>query len=370
MKTQFYFTKSILTLLTFFSICFVSSLTLVSCSKDDDAPLVPIAINTSGVYVAGHEFNGVEIVAKLWKNGVATNLSDGTKTAYTTSVFVTDTDVYVTGYQINANNKWVAKLWKNGVATNLTDGTKNALANAVYVYGNDVYVAGEEDNATVRVAKVWKNGIATSLTDGTKTASANAITVANGDVYVTGYEDDGVKNVAKNWKNGVQTGAVLGNNTGGSRAKGIAVFGSIIYSVGYQNNGSRNLAQIWTIGSVELLNYYGADNSNNAVANGVCINNSILFTAGSENFPGGTTVAKYWANGINANGTLNGNRSQNALSALESEANSIYVTSKDVYVAGWERSNPVTTNAMLWKNGVATKLSTGRSNASCVFVKN
>ena len=91
MKTQFYFTKSILTLLTFFSICFVSSLTLVSCSKDDDAPLVPIAINTSGVYVAGHEFNGVEIVAKLWKNGVATNLSDGTKTAYTTSVFVTDT---------------------------------------------------------------------------------------------------------------------------------------------------------------------------------------------------------------------------------------------------------------------------------------
>ena len=145
----------------------------------------------------------------------------------------------------------------------------------MYVYGNDVYVAGDEDNATVRVAKVWKNGIATSLTDGTKTASANAITVANGDVYVTGYEDDGVKNVAKNWKNGVQTGAVLGNNTGGSRAKGIAVFGSIIYSVGYQNNGSRNLAQIWTIGSVELLNYYGANNSNNAVANGVCINNSI-----------------------------------------------------------------------------------------------
>lgn len=71
-------------------------------------------------------------------------------------------------------------------------------------------------------------------------------------------------------------GVVLGNNTGGSRAKGIAVFGSIIYSVGYQNNGSRNLAQIWTIGSVELLNYYGANNSNNAVANGVCINNSIL----------------------------------------------------------------------------------------------
>lgn len=57
---------------------------------------------------------------------------------------------------------------ENGVATNLSDGTKNALANAVYVYGNDVYVAGDEDNATVRVAKVWKNGIATSLTDGTK----------------------------------------------------------------------------------------------------------------------------------------------------------------------------------------------------------
>lgn len=373
MKTHFYCIKSILAkgILALLSICFVSSLTLVSCSKDnDDAPLVPIAINTAGVYVAGYEFNGFVYVAKLWKDGVATNLSDGTKDAYTTSVFVTNTDVYVAGYEANVNNKWVAKLWKNGVATNLTDGTKNAFANAVYVSGNDVYVAGKEDNGTVYVAKMWKNGVATNLTDGTKTASANAITVANnGDVYVTGYEDDGVKNVAKNWKNGVQT-AVLGNNTGGSRANGIASFGSIIYSVGYQDNGSRNLAQLWTIGSVTLLNSYGANNSNNAVANSVCINNSYLLIAGSENLPGGTTVAKYWANGINANGTLNGNYSQNALSTLESEAKSIYVTSNDdLYVAGWERSNPVTSNAMLWKNGVATKLSTERSNASCVFVK-
>jgi hypothetical protein len=374
MKTHFYYIKSILAkgILAFFSICLVSSLTLVSCSKDnDDALLVPIAINTAGVYVAGSESNGSVNVAKLWKDGVATNLSNGTNPAHAISVFVTNTDVYVAGYESNASGRWVAKLWKNGVATNLTDGTHNALANAVYVSGSDVYVAGEEENAMVRVAKVWKNGVATSLTDGTKTASANAITVSNGNVYVTGYEDDGVKNVAKNWKNGVQTGAVLGNNTGGSRAKGIAVFGSIIYSVGYQDNGSRNLAQLWTIGSVELLNYYGANNSNNAVANSACINNSNIFIAGSENLPGATTVAKYWVNGINANGTLNGNRSQNALSTLNSEANSIYVTSNDdVFVAGWEHKNGVYF-ATLWKNGIATTLSTSNSGsiANCVFVK-
>lgn len=345
---------------------------LFSCSKDnDDAPLVPIAINTAGVYVAGSETGSVERVAKVWKDGVATNLSDGTRAAVAVSVFVTDTDVYVAGYESNSTGRWIAKVWKNGVAINLTDGTHNALANAVYVSGSDVYIAGKEDNGIVYVAKMWKNGVATNLTDGTKTASANAITVANGNVYITGFEDDGVKNVAKNWKNGVQTGAVLGNNTGGSRANGIAVFGSIIYSVGYQDNGSRNLAQLWTIGSVELLNYYGANNSNNAVANGVCINNSNIFIAGSENLPGATTIAKYWVNGINANGTLNGNRYQNALSTFESEANSIYVTSNDdVFVAGWEHKNGVYF-ATLWKNGIATTLSTSNSGsiANCVFVK-
>jgi hypothetical protein len=42
-------------------------------------------------------------------------------------------DVYVAGYEYNAQDKNVAKLWKNGEEQNLTDGTRNASANSVFV---------------------------------------------------------------------------------------------------------------------------------------------------------------------------------------------------------------------------------------------
>jgi hypothetical protein len=42
-------------------------------------------------------------------------------------------DVYAAGYENNANNIAVAKVWKNGVETNLSSGTYNAFAESVYV---------------------------------------------------------------------------------------------------------------------------------------------------------------------------------------------------------------------------------------------
>ncbi|MEJ7675202.1 MAG: hypothetical protein WKF59_21480 [Chitinophagaceae bacterium] len=66
-------------------------------------------------------------------------------------------------------SKYVAKVWKNGVATSLTNGSADEFASSVYVSGTDVYVAGYESDVSgfgIDVAKVWKNGVATSLTNG------------------------------------------------------------------------------------------------------------------------------------------------------------------------------------------------------------
>jgi CTP:molybdopterin cytidylyltransferase MocA len=88
------------------------------------------------------------------------------------------TDIYAVGYEFTgsfANS--IAKAWKNGVATSLTNGSNQAYASSVFVLGSDVYIAGSESNGTTTVAKIWKNGVATSLTNGTNDAEAYSIFV-------------------------------------------------------------------------------------------------------------------------------------------------------------------------------------------------
>ena len=148
-------------------------------------------------------------VAKLWKNGEAQDITDGTYDATANSVFLAGDDVYVAGRENNEQGISVVKLWKNGVAQNLTDGTMDGRANSVYVSDNDVYVAGTERNAQGwEVAKLWKNGEVQSLTNdnyNNTSAEAHSVYVSGEDVYVVGYvwNESGIThNVAKVWKNG------------------------------------------------------------------------------------------------------------------------------------------------------------------------
>ena len=84
-----------------------------------------VFVSGSDVYVAGHYGN----YAKVWKNGIATDLSDGTELAEARSVFVSGSDVYVAG---NIFKQGI--LWKNGVPTNLLyEGAEGATAYAVFV---------------------------------------------------------------------------------------------------------------------------------------------------------------------------------------------------------------------------------------------
>ena len=148
--------------------------------------------------MAGYESIEFVNVAKLWKNGIATNLTDGTHEAKAYSVAVDNNDVYVVGFEFIDGNH-VAKIWKNGVGSNLTDDGVNANAYSVAVENNNVYVAGYEG----LVATLWINGEANSLSTGNVLGDeARSVTLNNSEVYVAGYEHEGGKKIAKIWKNG------------------------------------------------------------------------------------------------------------------------------------------------------------------------
>jgi hypothetical protein len=186
-----------------------------------------IAVSGTDVYVAGigitgNIYNGPQnYIAKYWKNANAINLTDGINGAQAWSIAASGNDVYVAGMEWNGNTyqdasgdthkKSVAKYWKNGQPVILTDGSEDAFTTSIAVAGTDVYVAGTEWNGqsyqvqgvayTYRksIAKYWKNGQPVILTDGTEDAEAKSIAVSGTDVYVAGT----MKGYATYWKNGV-----------------------------------------------------------------------------------------------------------------------------------------------------------------------
>jgi hypothetical protein len=139
-----------------------------------------VFLQGSDVYVAGrHGF----YQATYWKNNVVINLPSSETNTETGafSIFVSGTDVYVSGFEKTSlafGNIEVAKYWKNGIATNLTNAVFHASAEAITVSGSDIYAAGYEENAAGNgIAKYWKNGVAFNLTDGSKDAGAYSIIV-------------------------------------------------------------------------------------------------------------------------------------------------------------------------------------------------
>ncbi|MDR1552039.1 MAG: hypothetical protein LBS69_01065 [Prevotellaceae bacterium] len=319
------------------------------------------AANTNDVYVVGYEMNKqYKTVAKLWHNGEAQNLSDGTTNMQSNSTFVSGNDVYVVGYENNDYGVQIAKLWKNGVVQNLTNGTNSAYASSVFVSGNDVYVVGHE-KITTWMPILWKNSVAQKLTDGNHYAMATSVYVYNDDVYVVGCEENKQgKCVAKVWKNGV--GKNLTNGTCDAIAKSIFVSDGNVYVVGWEENeqsandyGNIKVAKVWKNEVVQNL----TDGSKSAECSSVFVTNNDVYIVGYESkdksdyFVGDSIVAKLWKNGI-----------EQSLSdgTDKAWAKSVYILNNDVYVAGFDGND-----AILWKNGVAQKISKG--TAECVFVK-
>ena len=312
----------------------------------------------TNVYVAGSIGN----TAVLWKNGIATYLTNGSSEAAANSVFVSGTDVYVAGYE---HSSWgdIAKVWKNGVATNLGGGlypngsAYDAHANSVFVSGTDVYVAGYAANG----ATIWKNGVATKLAGGTTQnyAEAFSVFVSGTDVYVAGPAEVPFANnlAATIWKNGV--GSNLNTNgTTTAGANSVFVSGTDVYVAGSEQIQGSGGAKVWKNSVATTLSNVFSD------ANSVFISGTDVYVAGRERIQVAvgniSDLPTLWKNGV-----------ATYLSNVSGQANSVFVYGTDVYMAGVEYDGNGNTAARIWKNGLPINLSSGTtsSTVNSIYVK-
>jgi hypothetical protein len=364
------------------------SLILSSCSKNgvkpptlDSTKLIGKTTAGAGIYIGGYEStinaNGQTFqVAKIWKDGKATALTDGTHDAAVQSVFVTATDVYAVGYKyLDDDQTPIATLWKNGVATALA--TTYSQANGVFVSGNDVYVCGNVQAGHIQDAVVWKNGVVNSLPSikiiyGTVNiyAYANSIYVSGDNVYVSG-----VDSTATIWHNGIPgylPGGTFSSQRETDEANNVYVSGSDVFAAGSVNGGNyNNVAVIWKNGgTTELTSKANSD----GIAYGVYANGASVYAVGEEKGTNGDAnfIAKYWKNGTgNQISTYAGTK----LSSYESQANAIAGSGADTYIL-WDDSKDYNPGAKftikLWKNGVSTPITDGtnQSHGASLFIKN
>ena len=316
---------------------------------------------TPDVYVLGTETNtGGTSIVKVWKNGVAGNVSNGTFTSYASGMFVADNnDVYVAGYRYDAAGFITsAVFWKNGTETYIAGGGSDAYAEDIYVNGTDVYIAFFGYNAFtgISAAKIWKNGTSTFLSDGTTDAYANTLFVSGNDVYVGGSQKNAAgKSVAVIWKNGTLIN--LSNGTYDAQVNKVFIVGTDVYAVGQEKNAAgKGRAVIW---KNNVATYLTDGNGSDAMANGIFVDGTDIYVCGRKSITGSGEKAQLWKNGVvTVLSVNNGN----------GIAQSVFVKNTDVYVTeGAFPSGPT----RLWKNNVPTILTTGAafSSVQTVIVK-
>jgi hypothetical protein len=193
------------------------------------------AVNTFADYISGLYVTGNDVYvaggsryfgynAMYWKNGIRNDLTKGLiyqdrngRHCYptTTSIFASNNDVYVSGYQMTAGAPVTptALFWKNGQATYLTtDSLSGSEARGIFVTNNDIHIVGYQNINRYSRAMYWKNGIPTKLTSGNESSAATAIFVSGNDVYIAGYSWTAPGNyIATWWKNGTQLKLTDGN---------------------------------------------------------------------------------------------------------------------------------------------------------------
>jgi len=276
-----------------------------------NARILDLYLFDNDVYMVGDIGIANERRATIWKNNIPQTLINSVSTAY--SIFVSNNNVYVSGYAQQDTNDEKATLWINGNPHTLhTEGSSiRSIANSVFVFNDDIYVTGDIFLDGNWKAILWKNNVPQTLSHNNK-SHASSVFVYNNDVYVTGYVQlDTGDQQATLWKNGIPL--TLDYNDGrSSRAESLFVYEDNIYVVGVV--GRRDLSF--------------------------------------------NTRAAIWKNGV-----------LQILRNSESTANSVFVFSDNVYVAGFVGRGHGR-RATLWVNNILQSLSNEHSSdANAVFVK-
>ncbi|MCE7072188.1 hypothetical protein LZG74_17870 [Dyadobacter sp. CY327] len=89
-----------------------------------------VAVAGNDVYIVGNVGDSLNhYTANIWKNGIATPLPGGVAA---TGITIIGNDIYVSGAGLNGVTS-IAKYWKNGAPIELSDGTKNATTTSIFV---------------------------------------------------------------------------------------------------------------------------------------------------------------------------------------------------------------------------------------------
>lgn len=333
----------------------IALVALAACKKSNPDPIVQ---GTTDIYVAGYDqdANGATI-ATYWKNGVATKLTNSsTYLPIVTGISVQGSDVYTSGYyyiKSGTHIRSIACYWKNNTINLLTDSLTESRATGIAVKSNDIYVTGFAGNNGITKAVYWKNGIKTTLdANSSSTSITTAIIIQNSDVYITGYTLDNVqKRSAAFWKNGVIT--KLSDNSRGSEADAITINGSDIYIAGTKVGASAIIGSVtyWKNG-IPVTISDGSVNLN--TVNGITLIGNDIYTIASISLPDGA-AAVYWKNNA---------MTQLTPGSAYSQANGIAVDGSDIYISGINNNKYAT----LWKNGTPVQLSQNTSYASCITI--
>jgi hypothetical protein len=336
---------------------------LASCSKDDDNTEVPSGptVHTVG-FTIGSSFQ-----SNYWKNNtLVSTLFDPTANTNVNQILINNGNVYTTGdRQVGGNS--VACYAKNGVTTDLTNGSFLAKSNCIFVANNIVYTAGNERISSGKtVAKYWVNGVVTPITNGVYDASVLSIYVSGSDIYCAGYEYNsaGVA-IAKIWRNTTLL-HILGNGVKSSSCESITVKEGVLYSCGYQINSSNKFVAVMWKGNMATNITTGTQD---ALAKSIITNNNKVYAAFDETIgTSSSSSAKYYTYDITSD---SGNTTvlPSPLSTSKVTAYSIFIHNNDVYVAGSVDDRTLDTyNGIYWKNGTPNRLNTPRTSFQSIFV--
>lgn len=334
-------------------------LTVISCSKNDDDTIPPVDEKQTEVYTAGYIEvpNGPTTMQKatIWKNGVAQQLSS--TESFASKVLLVGNDIYTVGRELEGS-KSVAKLWKNGIATNPINSTKNTEAMTLALAaGGDTYILIREWNNSGSEYKVLKNGtpIVLSPPNNNNIYQLLDVFVAGNDVYVAGTVKEFGFNITKAtlWKNGspVFLPSVIANAQ--NAANKVFVSGNDVYVLGTEDNLSQTGIVLWKNGNSTRI----TEDSQDASGSSIFVSGNDVYITGSRYDPTTfTPVTTLWKNGTpifnkNVNDTF---------------FTSVFVLNNNVYMAGRGYLN--NSLAYLWKNGVLETPTIENANFNSVFV--
>jgi len=314
----------------------------------------------SGVFVGGSYLNeSNQQVAAIWKDGVKTDLMDGTQESWVRQVQVKGMDVYAAGNYYNGSH-YVGAYWKNGVKTDLTDGSYHSEIYGLHVSDGNVYVAGGFSAGSRYVAAVWKNGVKTELTNETEPGGeATSVYVNGNNVYAGGNCDNGGSvYVPVIWKNGSKI--VLTTDMGSVYS--VTSDGNTIIAGGSYSDGTHNIGAIWKIDSSNQVTKVDlTDINKNGYVTSVMVVGGIIYAAGSDLDNEHAFYSK-----INLQNQVD---KTYLMHGQGSNIRSVYAFGNDVYCAGgYSNGSQV---ASVWKNSEKTDLTDGSRTAyaTSIFVQ-